>query len=84
MTSKANLHFNLYQGIVFGCFVLLLPVATEKSVRDPYSARKVLHCNLVIFGHWVSENYRPKISKRKLRGYCYLVIGQNVCKNIYY
>ena len=43
----------------------------------------VLHCDLVIFGHWVSQNCLPKITKRKLRGYCYLVIGQNFSKTIY-
>ena len=39
-----------------------------------------IHYDLVIFGHWVSQNCLPKITKRKLRGYCYLEIRQNVCK----
>ena len=39
--------------------------------------------NGLIFGHWVSQNCLPKITKRKLRGYCYLVIGQNFSKTIY-
>ena len=39
--------------------------------------------NLVIFGHWVCKIpkiYR-KLRKRKYRGYCYVVIGTNGCKN---
>ena len=42
-----------------------------------------IHCNLVIFGHWVCKIpkiYR-KLRKRKYRGYCYVVIGTNGCKN---
>ena len=36
------------------------------------------------FRTWVSQNFLPKIKKRKLRGYCYLVIGQNFRKKITY
>ena len=43
----------------------------------------LIHCDLVIFGHWVlkiHQNFR-KLRKRKFRGYCYVVIGANDCKN---
>ena len=42
-----------------------------------------VHSDLVIFGHWVlkiHKNFR-KLRKRKFRGYCYVVIGTNDCKN---
>ena len=56
----------------------------------PVHAYQILHVycfwkkiHLVIFGHCVSQNCLPKITKRKLRGYCYLEIGQNFTKTIY-
>ena len=33
-----------------------------------------IHRDLVIFGDWAPQPYR-KLRKRKLRGYCYVVIG---------
>ena len=39
-----------------------------------------IHRNLVIFGDWAPQAYR-KLRKRKLRGYCYVVIGTDDRKN---
>ena len=62
------------------------PVVTSETdllLQMQQLMRIDIHCDLVIFGHWVSQNCLPKITKRKLRGYCYLVIGQNFSKKIY-
>ena len=94
--SSQSLHNNnldIFVFAIFGKFWEFCRPNVRKlrgySVCEIFGESKIadfdygIHCDLVIFGHWVLKIHQTfrKLRKRKFRGYCYVVIGANDCKN---